>query len=89
MSIEFMELNIKGIYRIIPRIFKYSRRYFTEIYKRSEFKYIGINVDFNQDNQSYSANRTLRDLHFQRPPHNQGKLVRVIEGKIFDVVVDL
>ena len=89
MSFEFMELNIKGIYRIIPRVFKDGRGYFTEIYKRSEFKSIGINVDFNQDNQSYSAKGTLRGLHFQRPPYSQGKLVRVSEGKIFDVAVDL
>lgn len=89
MSFEFIELNINGVYRIIPGIFKDGRGYFTEIYKRSEFKSMGINVEFNQDNQSYSSKGTLRGLHFQRSPYSQGKLVRVTEGKIFDVAIDL
>lgn len=89
MSFEFIELNIKGTFRIIPRIFGDSRGYFTETYKTSDFESKGIAGDFRQDNQSFSKKGVLRGLHFQRYPHAQGKLVRVVKGKIFDVGVDI
>lgn len=89
MSFEFKELEIKGTFRIIPKVFGDERGYFTETYKRSDFESAGIKADFRQDNQSSSKKGVLRGLHFQREPYAQGKLVRVVNGKIFDVGVDL
>lgn len=89
MSFEFRELEIKGTFKIIPKVFGDERGYFTETYKRSDFESVGIRADFRQDNQSSSKKGVLRGLHFQREPHAQGKLVRVVKGKIFDVGVDL
>ena len=89
MSFEFVELEIKGTFIVRPKIFGDSRGYFTETYKRSDFESAGIKGDFRQDNQSYSKKGVLRGLHFQREPYSQGKLVRVVKGKIFDVGVDL
>ena len=89
MSFEFVELEIKGAFLIRPKIFGDSRGYFTETYKRSEFESVGIKEEFRQDNQSFSKKGTLRGLHFQREPYAQGKLVRVVKGKVFDVGVDL
>lgn len=67
-----------------------DRGWFTESYKRSTFAAAGIRADFRQDNHSFSSHSgTLRGLHFQIAPAAQGKLVRVIAGKIFDVVVDI
>lgn len=66
------------------------RGYFMETFSRRDFTEIGINADFVQDNQSLSARAgTIRGLHFQKPPHVQAKLIRVLKGKIFDVAVDL
>lgn len=89
MPFEFVELEIRGAFIVRPKIFGDSRGYFTETYKKSDFEAAGITGDFNQDNQSYSKKGVLRGLHFQREPHAQGKLVRVVRGKIFDVGVDL
>lgn len=89
MPFEFVKLEIEDVYLIKARAFGDDRGYFSETYKRSDFKSMGINVDFRQDNQSFSVKGTLRGLHFQKPPYSQGKLVRVVKGKIFDVGVDL
>lgn len=89
MPFEFIELEIKGAFLVRPQIFGDNRGYFTETYKKSEFESAGIKWDFRQDNQSFSKKGTLRGLHFQREPYAQGKLVRVVKGKIFDVGVDL
>jgi len=89
MPFEFIELSIKGVFIIKPKFFKDSRGYFTETYKQSDFMAAGIDVEFKQDNQSYSRKGVLRGLHFQKEPFAQGKLVRVVKGKIFDVGVDL
>ncbi|WP_298275442.1 dTDP-4-dehydrorhamnose 3,5-epimerase [Ferroplasma sp.] len=89
MPFEFIELEIKGVYRIKSKVFKDNRGYFTETYKKSEFASAGIDVNLNQDNQPYSIKGSIRGLHFQRYPYAQGKLIRVIKGKIFDVGVDL
>ncbi len=89
MPFEFVKLEIEDVYLIKARAFGDDRGYFSETYKRSDFKSMGINVDFKQDNQSFSVKGTLRGLHFQKSPYSQGKLVRVVKGKIFDVGVDL
>ena len=89
MPFEFVELGIKDVYRIKPKAFGDGRGYFVETYKNSDFQLAGINVNLKQDNQSFSVKGTLRGLHFQKSPYSQGKLVRVVKGKIFDVGVDL
>lgn len=73
---------------IEPTVFNDNRGFFMETYNDKEFKEIGINYNFIQDNQSKSAKGVLRGLHFQKE-HSQAKLVRVIKGEVFDVAVDL
>ena len=85
---KFIETSIKDLYVIEPTIFGDHRGYFMETYNENEFKKAGLNVDFVQDNQSKSKKGVLRGLHFQYE-YPQGKLVRVIKGKVFDVAVDL
>ncbi len=89
MPFEFEELSIKGVFLIKPKIFKDERGYFTESYKKSDFSGYGINVEFVQDNFSFSKKNVIRGLHFQKTPYEQAKLVRCIKGKIIDVAVDL
>ena len=72
-----------------PAVFEDERGYFFEGYNKSRFADLGIRVDFVQDNQSFSKKGTLRGLHYQNPPFAQTKLVRVLEGEIMDVAVDL
>ncbi|KOP39500.1 dTDP-4-dehydrorhamnose 3,5-epimerase [Flavobacterium sp. WLB] len=74
---------------IEPVIFGDERGYFFESYNKIKFKNLGIDIDFVQDNQSFSKYGTLRGLHYQNPPFAQTKLVRVLEGEIIDVAVDL
>ena len=75
---------------IIPKRYDDSRGFFSEIYNRKNYKNMGINDDFLQDNHSLSNKTgTLRGLHFQSPPFAQGKLVRCGRGAIFDVAVDI
>jgi dTDP-4-dehydrorhamnose 3,5-epimerase len=85
---NFMKTQIEGVYIIEPKVWGDKRGYFMETYNRNEFLEAGLNVDFVQDNESKSIKGVLRGLHFQKK-HSQGKLVRVIKGEIFDVVVDL
>lgn len=80
--------EIEGLYEIIPKVFGDKRGYFMETYKKEDFEAAGISADFVQDNQSMSTKGVLRGMHFQRK-HPQGKLVRVLSGEVFDVVVDL
>jgi dTDP-4-dehydrorhamnose 3,5-epimerase len=72
-----------------PAVFEDERGYFFEAYNKSKFADLGIDIDFVQDNQSFSKNGTLRGLHYQNPPFAQTKLVRVLQGEIRDVAVDL
>lgn len=82
--------NPGGVLVLEPRRFSDERGYFEEIWNRTRFRDLGIDVDFVQDNCSMSATPgTLRGLHFQAPPHAQDKLVRCTQGAIFDVVVDI
>ena len=80
---------IEGPLVIQPRIFNDARGYFYESYNENAFKNAGINLNFVQDNQSLSQKGALRGLHFQAPPFEQGKLVRVIAGSVIDVIVDI
>ena len=80
--------SIPGLYEIQPKVFGDSRGYFFESYSERDFAEAGLPTDFVQDNQSRSVKGVLRGLHFQKA-HPQGKLVRVIEGEVFDVAVDI
>lgn len=85
-----VELDIAGVWLITPKRHEDQRGSFTETYSSRAFAELGIDCVFVQDNQSHSrAAGTLRGLHFQRPPKAQGKLVRVLRGRILDVCVDL
>lgn len=74
---------------IHPTIFHDARGYFYEPYNRKTFAEIGIGEEFVQDNQSFSQKGVIRGLHFQNPPHAQAKLLRVLQGSIWDVAVDI
>ncbi len=80
---------IEGILIIEPQIFKDTRGYFFESYNESKMHAAGIQLNFVQDNQSFSQKGAIRGLHFQAPPFEQGKLVRVIAGAVRGVVVDI
>ena len=81
---------IEGVLIIEPRVFGDERGFFFESFNRRAFnEAVGQPVEFVQDNHSRSAKGVLRGLHFQRPPHAQGKLVRVTQGSVFDVAVDI
>lgn len=89
MPFSFTKTAIPDVVLIVPKVFGDSRGYFMETFKQSEFASNGIDYEFNQDNQSRSSSGILRGLHFQNPPYEQGKLVRVIVGEILDVAVDI
>jgi dTDP-4-dehydrorhamnose 3,5-epimerase len=80
---------IEGLIEIFPRIFHDDRGFFFESYNQQVFFDNGLTETFLQDNQSFSKKGVVRGLHFQNPPFAQGKLVRVITGKVVDVVVDI
>jgi len=85
----FKKLKLEGLILIEPGVFPDNRGFFMETYKKSEYARNGIDMDFVQDNQSYSTKGVVRGMHYQRPPHAQGKLVRVVSGRVLDVVVDM
>ncbi len=80
---------IEGLLIIQPQIFEDPRGYFYESYNKQKFTEAEIDFEFIQDNQSLSQKGIIRGLHFQAPPFEQGKLVRVIQGAVNDVVVDI
>lgn len=84
-----IETAIEGVVIIEPRVFGDSRGYFFESYSKREFDAKVRQVDFVQDNQSFSSHGVVRGLHFQRGEHSQSKLVRVITGAVLDVAVDI
>jgi dTDP-4-dehydrorhamnose 3,5-epimerase len=86
---NFDKCDIEGLIVVTPRVFEDSRGLFFESYNREAFRTNGIDVDYLQDNQSHSTAGVIRGLHFQRDPHAQGKLVRVLQGSIMDVAVDI
>lgn len=86
---KFIKTNIEGLLVIEPQIFNDNRGYFFESYSKNKFEAAGINIDFIQDNQSLSQKGTVRGLHAQSAPHAQAKLVRVIQGRVLDIAVDI
>ncbi len=86
---EARALKIQGLVELTPRLFKDDRGYFFESYNKKTFQDLGLDINFVQDNQSYSSQGVIRGLHFQKTPFGQGKLVRVLKGKILDVAVDI
>jgi dTDP-4-dehydrorhamnose 3,5-epimerase len=86
---KIITTDIEGLLIIEPRIFNDDRGYFYESYNKSKFTEAGIAVDFVQDNQSFSQKGAVRGLHAQANPFAQGKLVRVIKGRVLDVAVDI
>ena len=84
----FHKTDIEGVYIIEPKVFGDERGYFMETYNEKDFKEAGLNYNFVQDNESRSHKGVLRGLHYQRN-YPQAKLVRVIQGEVFDVAVDL
>lgn len=89
MGFKFTDMPIPGVLLITPDIFEDKRGFFMEAYKYSEFAANGISETFIQDNHSKSSKNTIRGLHYQLNPHAQGKLIKVIEGEVFDVAVDI
>ncbi len=87
-NFKFKETKIDDVYIIEPKVFGDIRGYFMETYSKKDFFDAGLTMEFVQDNESRSKKGVLRGLHFQTK-HTQGKLVRVTEGKVFDVAVDL
>ena len=87
-KLKFNKTDIEGVYIIEPQVFGDDRGYFMETYSERDFLNEGLDINFVQDNQSKSHKGVLRGLHFQIN-HPQLKLVRVLEGEVFDVCVDL
>lgn len=86
---NFIETKIADLYIIEPKIWTDERGYFYESYNEQLFEQAGIQARFVQDNQSLSQKGTLRGLHAQKGSSAQGKLVRVIQGKVLDIAVDI
>jgi dTDP-4-dehydrorhamnose 3,5-epimerase len=85
----FHSTEISGVLVFEPDVFEDSRGYFFEAYNEKKFLEAGIDFRWVQDNQSSSAYGVIRGLHYQLPPFAQSKIVRVLRGKILDVVVDI
>ncbi len=85
---EVKELDLPGVLEIIPKVFYDERGHFFESYNFESFKSQGITTKFVQDNQSFSKAGVVRGLHFQAPPFAQIKLVRALQGKVLDIVLD-
>lgn len=87
---EVLENPMTGLFLLKPRVFEDDRGYFFESWQKERLeKAIGSSVNFVQDNESMSTANVLRGMHFQKPPHAQAKLVRVVRGEVLDVVVDI
>jgi dTDP-4-dehydrorhamnose 3,5-epimerase len=85
----FIETKIEGLTIIEPNVFEDTRGYFLESYNKKKFEEVFGKTSFVQDNESKSSKAVLRGLHFQKPPFEQAKLVRCIEGEVLDVAVDI
>jgi dTDP-4-dehydrorhamnose 3,5-epimerase len=81
---------LEGAFEIIPEVYKDERGYFFESFHQERFKEAtGLDINFVQDNESYSTYGVIRGLHYQKDPYAQSKLVRIIEGEALDVIVDI
>jgi dTDP-4-dehydrorhamnose 3,5-epimerase len=80
---------IQDLFIINPTVFEDARGYFFEAYNQNTLASLGVNINFVQDNQSFSKRGTLRGLHYQNPPYAQTKLMRVLQGEVMDVCVDI
>ena len=86
---KFIETKISDLIIIEPTVFGDTRGYFLESYNKKKFEDVVGKISFIQDNESKSSKGVLRGLHFQKPPFEQAKLVRCIEGEVLDVAVDI
>lgn len=87
---QTVKTSVEGVLVLEPKVFGDARGFFYESFNRQAFEAAtGLSVDFVQDNHSKSARDVLRGLHFQLAPRAQGKLVRVVQGEVFDVAVDI
>ncbi len=84
-----IETLLPGLFLIKPKVFEDHRGHFFESFRDDVLRDNGVDCQFVQDNQSLSQKGILRGLHFQKPPHAQGKLVRVVKGAVLDVAVDI
>ena len=87
MTLRFVATDIPGVIIVEPNVHRDDRGFFLESFHREKYRTGGVDATFVQDNHSLSARGTLRGLHAQNP-HTQGKLLRVVEGEVFDVAVD-
>ena len=86
---KFIKTEISDVYILEPLVFEDNRGYFLESYNQKKFEEVVGKTSFVQDNESKSSKGVLRGLHFQKPPFEQAKLVRCIEGEVLDVAVDI
>ena len=86
---KIIKTEIEGLLIIKPRVFEDERGYFFESWSKAAFENAGLDINFIQDNQSFSSKGVVRGLHFQNPPFAQGKLVHVLKGSVLDVAVDI
>lgn len=90
MAIKIIPTKLRDVKLVETEVFGDHRGFFTETYTRNKFEEAGIDFDFNQDNQSLSAQPgVLRGMHYQLAPYTQTKLVRVVTGAVYDVLVDM
>lgn len=87
-QIKVSKCDIDGLYVVEPKVHEDGRGYFMETYNQKDMEEAGLNMKFVQDNQSMSVRGVLRGLHYQKE-FPQGKLVRVLKGRVFDVAVDI
>lgn len=85
---KLLPTELEEVFLIEPRVFQDPRGFFMETFHRERYEALGLHADFCQDNLSFSSKNTLRGLHYQLP-HEQAKLVQVLQGEIFDVAVDI
>jgi dTDP-4-dehydrorhamnose 3,5-epimerase len=86
---EVIKTQFDGLLIFQPKIFRDERGYFFEYFRKDVFKVLDLSIDFVQSNESQSQKKVLRGLHFQNPPFEQGKLIRVVKGAVLDVTVDI
>ncbi len=87
---DFIKTEIDGCFEVVPKVFGDNRGWFYESYSKKAFEENGINIDFVQDNRSFSEKKgTLRGLHCQKDPYSQSKIVTCLRGEIIDVAVDI